>query len=40
MNFGLVFWGKMHAKSWEVKLLDSGKIDMETENVSCVVARF
>ena len=40
MNFGLVFLGKMHAKIWEVKLPSSGKIVLETENVSCVVARF
>ena len=40
MNFGIVFWGKMRAKSLEVKLPCPGKIDIETENVSCVVARF
>ena len=40
MNFKIVFWGKMHAKIWEVKLPGSGKIDIRTEIVSCVVARF
>ena len=40
MKFGLVFWGKKHAKNWEVKLPGFGKIVLETENVSYIVARF
>ena len=34
------FWGKMHAKSWEIKLPGFGKIDIETENVPCALTRF